>query len=308
MPIAHPDVREFLRTTVGLGAQVAEGTALTTIPTWLWADVFNHGRRPQMDIFNGAFGGAHYPRDANILTNDLEQVSFRFGATETLLTLILPWVTQAAFSGTAIPYTALDINNFFTVAFQDHPGGRDLRLVDAVPSEILLESNIADKGILMGTVAALGQSYEDDAAGTLTFSQASPTDTDTYRHNALVTTIDGATALGVSRVSLRLPTGVFQWPHNSREPLLRKDGALNITGEIESAFSDSTDTLRRNANTETFSTISFAWPNSVSGTFTITLSDVILTDPIDTGFADARYIPFRGVLTNFGTPSLTLTT
>jgi len=305
MVTLHPNIRRWSTVKVGYGPQVAQGTPLATLPKWIWADDFALGKDPQFHEFAGAFGGVHFPRDANVLTHHRPRGSFQAAVTKTLLADLLPWVTQDVV-GSWSP----SIQTYWTVAIRDDVNGRDIRVADAVPLDLVLESSIATQGFLLSRVNFFGEDYDDEAAGAFVYTEATPADKKKYLHNPLVVTnLDTGEPIGVSRVTLRFPSGFFPWDHNSEFPLARKDGPMNIEGEIESAFSDTTDRLRRNAEGQTYAALRIKYTSqaAVPSVLTIDLNDCILTDPPDTGYANKVYSVYRGRLKNYGVPVLTLT-
>ncbi len=305
MPVTHPNIRTWLQTKLGYGLQASEGSPLATVPKWLWADVLAMGKGQRFLEWNGAFGLAHKPREGIVPTFSLPVARFRLAATFNSLTNLLPWATQAA-----IGSWGLGLANYFTFAKRDHPSGRDLRVVDALPQEFRLESSVATAGILLVSATAIGQDFKDEAAGAVTYTESTPSDKKRFLHNAAtVTRTDTSEPIGVSRVSLNLVTGVFPWEHDDPFALLRKDGPLNVEGELESAFSDKTDALRRLTDQGSFVPLEFKWTSedSPAKVLTVLLSDVILSEENpETGISDKRFAPFRARFKNYGTPTLTL--
>ena len=102
-------------------------------------------------------------------------------------------------------------------------------------------------------------------------------------------------------------SGAFPWLHNSRTPLVRKDGGLNVTGQIEGAWTDETDPIRANSEAEAYETLTAAWANSSgSGSLTVALADFIATEVPRAGFETTRYLPFRAAFQNMGVPTITI--
>jgi len=304
MPVLHPTPRTWLNTKVGFGEQTGQGVPLSTIPKWLWADRLVIGKRPRFEEFQGAFGGAHLPRDSSVPVGYRAGGLLRVAATFTNLGLLIPWATQLS-----VGAYSLGISKYFTIANRDHPSGRDIRIADAVPLALRLESGVTTQGILVATSDFFGEDFLEAAAGAITFTETTPADKKVFRHNA--TTLKNLTTsefIGVANAALILETGFFPWDHNHDFPLARKDGPLNIRGTLESMISDRTDSLRQLADTGGFAALEFKWTStdSPAKVLTITLNDVRFDDPPDTGYENKLWLPFRTGFSNYGDPVITL--
>lgn len=311
MAITHPNPRTWLQVVLGYGLQPLYGTPLLTLPKWLWAAEKDLGGDPKFEEFAGAFGGGFLPLEASIYTHSEPGGSFSAAATADNLGDLLPWATQGAFAAGLLSYN-VGIAKYFTFGLRDHPLGRDIRVADAVPVSFSIKSGVDTGGILVAESDFFGEQGPpdlDSVAGTVTFSQASPPDKEVFPHNTLsvIRTDGGPIDIGTASVRLDFGTGFFPWPHNSRTPLARKDGPLNIAGSLTSIFSDRTDPLRRLADANDPFSLSLEWPNlDGSATLTVLLPDCKPIGPPRTGIRNLRYVPFVLRFANYGTPTITL--
>lgn len=298
--IIHPTPRTWLQVALGIGLQGAQGAGLTTLPTWLWADRFIIGKRPNFLEWGGANGLLNLPRDASILTNFENSGEFRAGATFANLGILLPWVTQAA-----IGSQAFDISKYASIGLKDHPSGKAVIVQDAVPTEFTLESSVATQGVLVASGTFFGEEFDDTGS----VGPTSPADKKLFKHNRH--TLEDLTAskfIGVAGVTISPGTGFFPWEHNAEFFLARKDGPLNWTGTIDSIHSDNTDPWRESADADAFRALRFKWFSTAATpkVLTITLNDVRFDPPPDTGIDARLFTPFRTGFTNYGPPIVTL--